>query len=319
MNLLCDIGGTHIRIACADNGRIDGPEKFAVSGFTGLDGALRHYLTGRGLPPDPCAVAISTAAVDDGAGVYRFTNNPNPDWIVDPNGLRAGGWQVERVINDFSASAWGTIGLAGVNVDTIRDGNPADGQPWALLGPGTGLGLAFVTPLPNGQHHIQPTFGGHMMSLVLTDEQFLIVELVRQTLGTGYTIVPENLCSGRTLPTLYRAVCEASGEPAPHTTPENILNHPDDPCVCDTLRLFHEFLGLFAHQSIVTGNAFGGLYLDGGVLHRLRERDLFDAATFLRFMTLNPVPVVKAALENCPVHIITDPYIALRGLLRIEG
>jgi glucokinase len=162
--------------------------------------------------------------------------------------------------------------------------------------------------------HVQLTHGGHMLAPVLSDEHFLMAELVRRNKGDGHTVIPENFCSGRGLPLLYRAVCDAYGYDAVHTSPAHMLDHPHDPAVRETLRLFHEFFGLFAHLVVVTGNAYGGLYLDGGVLHHLRTRHLFDADTFLGFMTLNPVDSVKRSLDQCPVHLVLDPYIALRGL-----
>jgi glucokinase len=312
MRLLCEIGGTHIRVAICEGGVILSPRKYNVADFSALEGALWHYLADEKQKAVPCALAISCAAVDDGHGIFRFGNNPR--WIIDPAALTAAGWTIERVVNDFSASAWGATQLDDKGVRTIRAGRHNEALPRAIFGPGTGLGLAYIFPLERGGYHVQLTHGGHMMSLVLTDEQFLIVELLRRIKGDGTTIVPENMCSGRGLPMLYKAVCEAYAYDKIHETPEDILNHAADPAVRETLRLFHEFFGLFAHLVTVTGSAYGGLYLDGGVLHHLQASKLFDAETFLNYMTLNPVPSVKTDLDHCPVHLVLDPYIALRGL-----
>ncbi len=314
--LVCDIGGTHIRIAVVEGQRLIAPEKFPVADFKTPEAALLHYLDQHNRPAMPCQLALSCAANDDGTGVYRFTNNP--DWTLTPSAMIAAGWVIDRVAHDFCASAWGTTALHADGVQLIRPGRQDPHLPRAILGPGTGLGLAYVFPLPQGGHHVQMTHGGHMLSLVLTDEHFLIVELIRQIKADGFTIIPENLCSGRGLPLLYRAVCQAYGYDCDYETPQAMLDHPHDPAVRETLRLFHEFLGLFAHQVVLTGNAYGGLYLDGGVLHHLRDRNLFDKKTFLDFMTLNPVPVVRASLDHCPVYLVTDPFIALRGLLVME-
>src|SRR5690606_29965745 len=79
------------------------------------------------------------------------------------------------------------------------------------------------------------------------------------------------------------------------------------------LRLFHEFLGLFAATAVVAGNAYGGLYLTGGVLERLVEKDMFDVDHFLSFFHLNAVESVRQALLDTPVIYITEPYPALKG------
>ena len=318
--LVCDIGGTHLRVALVEGQELVAPEKFPVADFESPDSALLHYLDSHNRPPVPCRVAIACAANDDGTGVYRFTNNP--DWTITPSLLAKAGWEVERVAHDFCASAWGSTVIGANGAALVRPGRPDAALPRAILGPGTGLGLAYVFPLrphkQQGGHHVQMTHGGHMLSLVLSDEHFLIVELIRRIKGDAYTIIPENMCSGRGLPLLYRAVCNAYGYDPAYETPAAMLDHPGDPAVRETLRLFHEFLGLFAHQAVLTANAFGGLYLDGGVLHHLRDRNLFDKKTFIDFMTLNPVPVVRASLDRCPVYLVTDPFIALRGLLAME-
>lgn len=321
IRLVCDIGGTHIRIAVVEGGALVAPEKFPVSDFATPESALLHYLDQHNRPAVPCRVAICCAANDDGAGVYRFTNNPG--WTITPSLMKAAGWEIDRVTHDFYASAWGVTVIGSGGVDPVRPGRPDAVMPRAILGPGTGLGLAYIFPLrrdqPGGGYHVQMTHGGHMLSLVLSDEHFLIVELIRRIKGDAYTIIPENMCSGRGLPFLYQAVCNAYGYDRVYEMPREMLDHPGDPAVRETLRLFHEFLGLFAHQAVLTGNAFGGLYLDGGVLHHLRERNLFDKKTFIDFMTLNPVPVVRASLDRCPVYLVTDPFIALRGLLAMDA
>lgn len=314
MLILCDIGGTHMRAGLLQDGQIHAAQKFEVAGFSNLETALFHYLSVTGQAEKPCSVAISCAANDDGRGLYRFGNNPN--MVIDPAAMRGRGWAVECVVNDFSASAWGVPLLGGAGVQTIRMGREDETamMPRAILGPGTGLGLAYILPLAKGGVHVQLTHGGHMLAPVLSDEHFLMAELVRRNKGDGHTVIPENFCSGRGLPLLYNAVCDAYGYDPLHTSPADMLDNPHDPAVRETLRLFHEFFGLFAHLAVVTGHAYGGLYLDGGVLHHLRTRNLFDADNFLGFMTLNPVPSVKRSLDHCPVHLVLDPYIALRGL-----
>jgi len=314
MRILCDIGGTHIRAGLLQDGKILSPQKFEVAGFASVEAALLHYLAETGLAAEPCSVAISCAANNDGNGIYHFGNNPH--LVIDPAAMNDHGWRLECTVNDFSASAWGVAALDEQGLQTIRAGREDETEmlPRAILGPGTGLGLAYILPLATGGVHVQLNHGGHMLAPVLSDEPFLLAELVRRNKGDGHTVIPENFCSGRGLPLLYNAVCDAYGYDPVHTTPANMLDNPQDPAVRETLRLFHEFLGLFAHLVVVTGNAYGGLYLDGGVLHHLRTRHLFDADTFLGFMTLNPVASVKRSLDQCPVHLVLDPYIALRGL-----
>lgn len=317
MRVICDIGGTHIRMAC-DTGAdqpVD-PCKYPVSDFADLYDAVAFYCTARG-HDQPASVAVAAAANDHGDGIYRFTNNAG--WVIDPAALRARGMVLEPIINDFAASAWGITRLPPDCAHGVRAGVPNAGHPRAILGPGTGLGLAYALPLGDGRWRIQGTHGGHMMAAALTDEHHLICELVGRINGRARTVVVEDIVSGRGLPVLYRAVCQMVGaDPLPFDNAADILGYTDNATVVDTLRLFHEFLGLFMHNVAITLDCYGGLYLDGGLTGHLYERGLFDADCVLKFMTLDPVVPVRNDLEKTPVFIVNDPYIALRGLIAMN-
>ena len=85
MRLLCDIGGTHIRIAICEDGAVISPRKYNVADFPGLEAALWHYLADENYKAVPCALAISCAATDDGHGIYRFGNGfIRGGWIAQP-------------------------------------------------------------------------------------------------------------------------------------------------------------------------------------------------------------------------------------------
>ncbi len=317
MRVICDIGGTHIRLAQDHGGRdpVD-PRRYAVSNFSDLYDAVEFYCTETDIH-DPDSVAVAAAANDAGDGVYRFFNNEG--WAIDPAALRKRGMALDGVINDFAASAWGMTCVPDHALYAIRGTQSDHHYPRAILGPGTGLGLAYALPLENGRWRVQGTHGGHMMAACLNDEHHLICELVGRLNGHDRMVIVEDVVSGRGLPTLYRAVCQMNGdEPLPLENAAHVLDYADNPSVVETLRLFHEFLGLFMHNVAITLESYGGLYLDGGLTARLHERGLFDSARVLDFMMLKPVPSVRSDLEKTPVFIVNDPYIALRGLIAMD-
>ena len=302
--VLADIGGTHIRLARLEGNEIKNPEKLLVGDFPDTQSALTSYCK------KPGSILIATAAQPDTGGIFHFTNNEKQ--ILDPAALRGAGWDVKIIVNDFAASARGAI--ASDRHIVLRKGR-ADGQsPSAIIGPGTGLGLAYMVPLGNQCWHVQQTFGGHMKAASVTDEHHFIMKLIRRLYGDERTIVYEDVASGRALPVLYQAVCMHNGIQPAYAQAKDMLLHASDAHVKQTLRLFHEFLGLFAHNVVVTGHAFGGLYIDGGVTQRLYEAGLFDFESFAKFMALKVTPIVIDRLETAPVFMINDPFIALRGL-----
>ena len=314
MTTVCaDIGGTHVRFAVAEKNSLINSRKLAVGDFANLGDALKSYCAESGVK-NQGRLLIALAARRYDGGIWRFGNNN--DWIIDEH-APAPGWDIGLIENDFRASAYGAVFLSDDKLEILRKGKPSL-DPRVILGPGTGLGNAYMIPLKDKSWHVQETFGAHMLAASLTDEQHDILKLVKRLRGGDHIVIPENVASGSGLPVLYKAVCLYGGKTHEIKTVEELLKRKDDPFVIQTLRLFHEFLGLFAHNAVVTFHAFGRLYLDGGIIHRLYEADLFDFQMFSQFMVLNPVPVVKDRLETIPVSLVNDPYVALHGLLGME-
>jgi glucokinase len=317
-DVLADIGGTHVRFARLRDGALHAPRKIRAGDHESLEDALAAYCAETGDAPGG-GLLLALAANPDANGVWTFGNHNR--WAIDPALLARAGWRVAQIVNDFAASARGALELAGDQRIVLRAGAELPHEARAIMGPGTGLGLGFMIPLPGGAWHIHRTKGGHMLAATLTDEQHEIIRLAAALRGHSYAPVPEDAVSGRGLPFLYRAVCQRNGR-EPRFSGERVWEHAgQDADARDTMRLFHEFFGLFAHNAIVTGSAWGGIYLDGGLFNRLREDGLFDLETFHKFMAIDMVPAVRRMLDAVPVYAVNDPFIALRGLAaaRREG
>lgn len=308
--IAADIGGTHARFArIAQDGAPADIRQCRAADFPGLEAALEDY----GAKP---GVLLLACAANRGAdGKMRF-HNSNP-WTIDTAELERAGWTVAVNMGDFEASARGALALPADGLAELRRGAapPGPGSPRIVTGPGTGLGLAFLIPLGGGRWHVRKTHGGHMLAACLTAEQAGIADLIKKQRGASL-FVPEDAVSGRGFPGLHRAVCALHGYgqgPFPDSA-EDILRDAAAPAARHALRLFHEFFGLFVHNAAVTGDAYGGLYLDGGMTRRLHEAGLFDFATFEKFMVLPVAEPVRRDLASAPVFLITDPFAALHGL-----
>ncbi|MCB9982299.1 MAG: glucokinase [Rhodospirillales bacterium] len=307
--LLADIGGTHARFALSG---ASGPEaivKYKAADFENLHDALVAYCAEQGRGASG-ALRLAVAGSPEEGGLWRFVNCNT--WVIDPQELESHGWQVECILNDFEAAAWSLLNLQAEDVQTVRGGH-SQSPSKCILGPGTGLGLAYVHQ--GEKPFIQPTHGGHLPVACLSDEQALVVQTVQRLKGNDTIPVYENLVSGPGLYAIYRALCLIGGVETAAHNPEEMMAHLEDAKVRTALRLFHEFLGLFAASAVIAGHAYGGLYLTGGVIERLKEAGRFDAGRFIRWFELHGVAPVTHDLKAMPITHITYPYPALKGLM----
>ncbi len=303
---LADIGGTHARFATLEDGRPARIEKYPVAEFQNMAQLLKKFGSGKG------ALYIATAAWPWPDGSWRFAREGR--WTIDPRELESAGWKLKYIGNDFGAGARGALALEPEQLYNVQPKslNEIPQNRFAVLGAGTGLGLAYVH-----EGTIHDTYGGQMEIPRRTDEQHTILKVIKNLKDDGREVSAEDIISGPGLLLLYKAVCMLHGRRLADVDPKLMLKNRDDPFFAQPLRLFHEFLGMFAHQAVIYGHAYAGLYLDGGVLHKLVEQAAFDKENFLRFFIGEPIPLVKKQLESMPVNIVTDPYVALRGLAEI--
>ena len=150
--ILCgDIGGTNARLALMRDGAMGKVATLAVADHPDLVSAIRTFLGARtGIDGALLAVAGPVSA-----GRCVLTNS---GWIVDAadltSALRAD-WV--SVVNDFEAQAWALPVLGAGDLAPLGGGPIRPDQPLAMIGPGTGLGMACL--MPDGT--VVASEGGH--------------------------------------------------------------------------------------------------------------------------------------------------------------
>lgn len=295
MIILSDIGGTFIRFAVASEDAAQNIQKYEVNDFKSMNEALKHYCAQSDLQVGG-NLRIAYAGYH-GGDIYELYGSES--WL-NPSELEKNDWSVEIILNDFEAAV---LALPHLSADEQQLLNPgkSSSDSLCLIGPGTGLGLAY---LHDGT--AQMTCGGHMPASAITQEQRDIIAQIQKDKAP---VTFEHLVSGSGLFTLYET-CSGEGIEL-----EEFLDNLDDAAVKTALRLFHEFMGLFAANSVITGHAYGGLYLTGGVMERLMEKNAFDLQHFKAFFHLDIVDGVKRPLHETPIHYVTYSYPALKGLL----
>ncbi|MEN3539219.1 glucokinase [Microbispora sp. ZYX-F-249] len=304
--LVADIGGTNARfgLVTRPGGQPEAVAVLDVSQHLGLADAVAAYLADHagGVRPGAACLAIAGPVDEDR---YRLTN---AGWSGSVEEL---GIPRTVLLNDFEALAISLPHLAGDDLVPLGGPPPTAGLTKAVLGPGTGLGVAGLVPVREGWQPVAGE-GGHVAVPVVTD---LEMEIVRALRADGLPYVDaEHLLSGTGLPRLYRGLALARGvTPEPRTAAQITAAHitsSDDPLCAETVEVFLALLGGFAGGVALTLGARGGVYLGGGVLPRLVAR-IPGSAFRARFETTAPALSEYAAAIATSLIIAEQP--ALTG------
>lgn len=277
--LVADIGGTNARFGLVR--RPGGPpEAVAVlpgAEYDGLPDAVAAYLDLYGGGVRPGAACLAIAGPVDGDR-YRLTN---AGWH---GSIRDLGIPGAHLLNDFEALAFSLPFLAGDDLEPLGGPPPAARMVKAVLGPGTGLGVAGLVPAGDGWVPV-PGEGGHVAAPAVTE---LEMEVVRALRADGMAHVDaEHLISGPGLTRLHRGLALVDGVPADPLPAAEIVARADDPRCARTVEVFCGLLGTFAGNVALTLGARGGVYLGGGVLPRIADR--VRASDFRRRFEASPV------------------------------
>jgi glucokinase len=306
-DLVADVGGTHARFARLD--AVGAPERMralAAADFAGLEAAVRAYAALEGIAPGElrsAAVAVAGPVLGD---EIELTN---VGWRFSTAAARVAlGLDRLRILNDFEALALALPALRSGDLRTVRPGTTAPRAPRALIGPGTGLGVAGLAW--TGAHWMAlPGEGGHRDLAAATEREWRVVERLAERFGH---VSAERALSGPGLVWIYEAICGLDGLAAESLEPAEVTNRArggGSPPAAEALRLFVGWLGAVAGDLALTLGARGGVYLAGGILERMG--DAFDVETFVRrFLAKGRF---RSWLEPLPVFLLRHPHPALLG------
>jgi glucokinase len=311
--LVADIGGTNARFAIARGSASAGFEleqikRLRNEDFEHLRDAAQAYLEScqGGLPTRACfAVAAPVTP-----GRFRLTNSA---WKLDPEAL-PGELGLDSLIpvNDFAAQARGAPLCPEADQRILNEGEAVEGDPIAVLGPGTGLGLGLLVPTGDRMRVIA-TEGGHAGFAPRTEEEIAVGKFIADEYGY---VSWERLLSGRGLVNIHRALCALDGIPWTGARPEDVtaeaLADPDS-LARRVVMLFCDVLGAYAGDVGVLTGSRGGIYIAGGIAPKilpLLEESRFEARRVRRG------PMTRYA-EAMPVTLIMSDAAALMGAAAI--
>lgn len=328
--LAADIGGTHatFRVSerLADGSYLTVAEKsFQSRDFDNFESLMERLFSTSDMlaaRPQLAAACIAVAGPVEN-GVATLTNlgwKVNADAIAKKFALKS-----LRLINDFHAAGHGVMALGEQSLFSLQAAEPVADGTIAVIGAGTGLGVA-ILERDGGGYRVLPSEAGHA-DFAPTDElQDQLMIHLRRTYGR---VSWERVISGPGLMRIFSFLQDSGfGVPSKQlqeATKRSIIDYADvitdfgihkrDPLAVRALDLFINAYGSFAGNIALATLARGGIYIGGGIAPRIVSR--MKEGGFMRAFagkgTFTPL------LSGVPVKVVLDPQVGLRGALRIAA
>jgi glucokinase len=274
INLVADIGGTNIRLAIAsENNCLTKIQTYRCAKFSGLLAVINQYMTENKIKGQKTNACLAIACPVD-HDLISMTNLP---WNFSQQELKQ---QLELnslcLINDYTAIAMAIPFLNDTQKIKIGGGSYTSDKVISICGPGTGLGVATLTPIANKWYCLSGE-GGHV-DFAPVDE--IEIQILQYLLESKRRVSYEQLLSGYGLEQIFQALAHLQKSQngqvinydklsAEQITARAIVNSCN---ICyQALSIFCGVLGSFAGNLALTANSLGGVYIAGGIAPRFIE------------------------------------------------
>ena len=310
MDLIADIGATNARCALLDRqGRIAHSAVYHNADFAALEDVLRHFVTSQsGKSPKRAALAIAAPVSGDEVVMT------NIGWHFSQAALcEALGLEELRVINDFAALAQALPRLKSGDCHRIGGGRAIAGATLAVIGPGSGLGVATAAAQGDGWTAVGGE-GGHVSLPAMTETE---MALIAEHGDPNGHCSAETLLSGPGLVRIHATLARLARHEGIVMTPATITSAAlaGDELATRTYAVFFALLGTVAGNLALTVGARGGVFIGGGIVPRVIEA--FERSDFReRFVAKGRY---RAYLDAIPTAVITADLPAFIGLKALLG
>lgn len=325
MILAGDIGGTKtlLAIAARTSSAAAGARnilferRYASREYADFSSLLRAFLNEADAAGKIDRACFGVAGPVEGH-IARITYLP---WVIDSEKL-AKEFGIGRVslANDFEAAAHGIETLLPADWTTLQQGSPQAHGNRAIVGAGTGLGVAGLLPRDGGWLPIAGE-GGHVGFAPADEEQ---LDLWRFMGKHGARVSAERVLSGPGLAEIYRFVCARDGgadSPDPLQSPDPAaaigthgLANPQSRS-SRALDIFVRAYGAFAGDLALMFMARGGVYLAGGIAPKILPR--LVQGGFLE--AFHAKAEHGRLMPGFPVHVVTNEKLGLLGAANIAA
>jgi glucokinase len=308
--LVADIGGTNARFSLEyEPYTYQHTAVLACKDYKSLSEAILCFLRSLNLDGkiDNAALALPTPTLDDS---IFMVNSPWQTFSMQQTREEVG---IKNIIflNDFHALA-----LSVPHIDAqhlVRVGGTCDpdiNKPCAIIGPGTGLGMATLIKHPLEGYLAIPAEGGRASFSPVNAEEIELWEFAHRRFSH---VSAERFLSGPGLQLIYEGLCKIQGIPitslpTPAEITEKGINGTCWTCA-QTINQFCRMLGTIASNLAVMVNSFGGVYIGGGIVPKMLS--YFIQSQFRsRFEDKGRY---RPFLVKMPAYVITHNFPAFLG------
>lgn len=321
--LVGDIGGTNVRFALATKDEygeidIDHFAKFPGDDFPDFETVAGTYLKQLGVEdaPDHALFALAGPVRED-----EVTLTNRSGWHVSGRTIAQHlGLSACWLVNDFAAMARAMPELPDEAFHLIHEGNPMPDAPLLVAGPGTGVGMATLIPLPGLGWHVLTGEGGHGCFAPGNARESALADWLRRE--KRVYVSRELVLSGSGLDTVMEALAAIDGIPFEPREPAAVLECAarGEPFCLGVVKLRSEALMQMLGDAALTNGARGGVIIVGGVAERLLDW-LKRPQALERFFERGPM---SHYMRDIPIRLIREPAAALYGAAalafeRLEG
>lgn len=299
------MGGTHARFAKYEaQGEYSYFKKYRLNDFESFEDIVEQYYAYTQKKYDVFYFATALMPVGKIIGYKKFKGEHT--YNINMEELQTY-FNWKNLIHKMDSEAAG-LGLRLLKSDKIKiiltNTLPPINDKKILISVGTGVLHCLVT-----DHFVSTFTDGHSLPITVTEEHRKIESFIRRKKGGDLSLIMEDFVSGRGL----RAIAEyTSAFPNDDMSPDEFMqdlkNNPD------AVRLFFEFLGLYAHNIVSLTGFYGGVYLTGGVIDNLIKNNLVDWDAFERYLRPPMLPVVNDRLNSTSVSYVLHDELPLLGL-----
>jgi len=303
MRLVADIGGTNARFAITEPGSYpSNVRKLPTAQYPGLVEAVDDYLSG--VPTlEEAVLAVAGPVLGD---EVAFTNSA---WRFSIDDVRKRlGLRRLVVINDLVAHALSVAALPPDEVGSLKSGTRDPRQPALVIGPGTGLGVAFL--LNNAGTVVGiPSEAGHATFAPMDRVQ---AEILSHLQGQYGHVPVERLLSGPGLLAIATTLARMNGQIIDVHDPRDVSARAaagQCPTCREAIQIFSSILGSTAGNLALTLLTGGGVFITGGLCRGLRP--LLDMKNLIQAFIAKGRP--QSYLDDIPIDQILRPHAALLG------